>query len=439
MTIRSVQSNPFTGRQPQAERRSGAAKAPPLGGAVGQDAIQGLAVDTLGILVPKLFVARGNLNRKEEIALEGLEDIAFYFTAPVIAYHVFSKAFAKVAASQGFRFTKHAIALATPTPGRRGLALLGAKAGTWLASVGVAAGLEFMVPHIKNVITAKAYNTKNFTAVANLESSRETLREGEVDPVQKSKKRLLPVLGIVGGLLALSAALPKLVVRNAAIRNAALFVTKHFSFSGNKKVPFDLSKPILMLLALVGFAGYLDASRDKLEKRELVTRVGVFTIHYNLFGKELAGNFLAWIFQNQKVKSGGKLQRIKDLAPLLDRSIKPTSFLDFNKVIDKAQLETRLAKSGLSQSAKSAIAFRHKAIWPLKFVLSAAVVGVLANLVAYYQTRKTYESNHEQPTSNNIAASQKTNPFKGQAPEFQSRHWTPTYGPVAYPQGYYYY
>ncbi len=373
-------------------------KHPPLrprfqAGILKPEAIQGLIVDTLGILGPKLVVARGDLNRKEEWALEGLEDIAFYFAVPLAGQYAFAPLFKRLASSLGHNLPQLSIGKALTTANQNNPFLLGAKASTLLATIAVAAGLEYMVPHIKNVITAKAYNTKNFTAVANLETARTEVKKGEVDPVQKARKRVVPVIATMAGLIGAATLLPALVIKNGGLRQAANFFVKHFDFG--RSSAFDMSKPILAILALVGLGGYMDAARSKLELKEVATRVAVFTIPYYLFGKELVGNALARILQNQFVKEGGKRIRIKQLVPFLDAKLPKTSFLDFNKVISDVDLVQKLDKLRLSAAVKSAIIGKHQFLNYAKFGLSALIVGVLANLVAYHQTRKSHEKEQQ--------------------------------------------
>lgn len=373
-----------------------------VGTVIGAGAISGLATDTAGILIPKLasiqLANRGHINWFEEIVLEGLENIAFYFAVPVIGLFAASRGFAKLL-EKGFNqaVTRTELGHGVTEAILKNRALIGAKAGVLLSSVAVAAGLEYLVPHIKNLMTVATFKAKNFTAVANLEERREIIWPGESDPVAKAKSRFLPVALAVGGTIGLSLLLPLLATRTKAGHQAAQFLVKHFGFAKDGNVVYDLSKPILAVLALVGLGGYMDASRDKLELKETTTRVAAFTIPYYLFGKELAGNFLGRLFENQSVTDNGATRKIKDIVSFVDPKLSKESFLDLNKVVNGKYVSQVLdAASGISPEAKYAILGKHQAIWYGKYLLSAAVVGVIANLFSFAMTRKRFEHQQQQ-------------------------------------------
>lgn len=395
--------SPINSLQPKASAyaaglavKSGATQ-PRFSGVFGQEALQGLAVDTLGILGPKLVVARGNMNRTEEWVLEGLEDVAFYFAVPLAGNYVFGKAFSALLKRQGLDAGKQFLSGAlekAPKALAHNRFLAGAKTGTLLSTVALAAGIEYLVPHVKNWITAKAYKTKNFGAVAALEESRTQLEEGETDPVDKAKRRILPVAAAVAGAVAVGFALPFLASRVGGVAAASRFVGKHFNFGQGSA--FDMSKPILAVLALVGLAGYIDGARNDIERKELLTRVGVFTIPYYLFGKELVGNALGHWQQNTKIDVNGVMTPIKNLVPFIDKNLPKTSFLDFNRVVSDTHVVDVLKRKAVSSEVISKVVGKLNFIWYSKFVLSALVVGVLSNLLAYHQTRQRYAAKKEE-------------------------------------------
>ena len=399
---------PLNSLQPKASAPAAglkvAANTPRFSGVFGQEALQGLAVDTLGILAPKLVVARGNMNRTEEWILEGLENLAFYFAIPLSGQYVFGKAFGALLKRQGLEAGKSVLGgVLESAPGAlaHNRFLAGAKAGTLLSTIAIGAGLEYMVPHIKNYITAKTYKAKNFSAVAALEGSRETLKPGESDPVEKARKRILPVIAAVASVIAVSAALPFLAARSGSLATVARFVSKHFNFGQGSA--FDMSKPILATVAMVGLISYLDAARDDVERQELLTRVAGFTIPYYLFGKELAGNALAAWQQNTKVSVNGVLTPVKKLVPFIDRNLPRTSFLDFNKVVSDTHVVQSLEKLAVSPEVKATILGKLNFVWYAKFVLSALVVGVLSNVLAYHNTKKRYAAKKAEEQAKNLA------------------------------------
>lgn len=50
----------------------------------------------------------------------------------------------------------------------------------------LAGGFEYLIQPVRNMITARVFGVKNFTAVAGLESARNFTAQDEQDPIEKA-------------------------------------------------------------------------------------------------------------------------------------------------------------------------------------------------------------------------------------------------------------
>jgi hypothetical protein len=407
--------------------------ATPRFGRLPANAIQGFIGDTMGVYVPKLPFMRSKAQFFEETFLEFVEDGAFYFTVPVVG-ELLAKGMQRLAGlpqAIGQHLPKqaatktgqdwigtaladwqktHAKALSPQAMEAIYPRLVAAKAGTLLGVVGIAAGYEYLIQHVKNMITARAFKTKNFTAVAGLEPGRlERTRDDEHDPVVRGQHRLKQVPALTAGVLAASLALPSLLRRGGQPLKVAENLMQWVDFKRGSV--FDLSNPILATTVLSGVASYLDAARDGLERKETATRLGI-VVPYLLAGRQLAGNALAWFQDNKPMAALGN-QRPKDLIigrdaqgkpihfSFLDKKFHwktpftPARFLDFDAVrpleavlADLKQLPKTLENPEL---AKALLAQRHGSIGTQKFMLSALGMTAGVCLLTYSQTRARYK------------------------------------------------
>lgn len=421
--------------------RQGQAKSPPQGvrhkravepkfQGIPPNAMSQFTLDLLGVWAPKIPLTRSKAQFFEDAFLENVENGAFYFAIPFTA-PLFAKGInwlsrqvdphsaEKLATNQIGSSWK---ALGT-TAEQATAKLVGAKMGTLLAVLSFAAGYEYMIQHVKNVITAKEFKTKNFAAVAGLEASKLQAQAGEMDPVEKTKRRAWQVGGLMAGTFGLAAAMPFLVKNSRALEAFSKKVLTYVNFNSGKGHHFDITKPLLATLAGIGAVSYIDASRDSLERKENATRLA-FVIPYMLFGKEMAGNLLASLLQNTKLDIGGEnrveKKKIKDiLKAFKDSSGKPLSFLEqeniwnpkvlFNKFISKdSPMNVGMFRSTLGEELekiparklagpiKEAISNRLFLITIGSYGLSALACGLGINWLAYQQTKERHRRQQEQ-------------------------------------------
>lgn len=386
------------------------APSPPKFGIIGPEAISMLVTDTTSVLIPKLLIARTDINAFEDIFLECAENVPFYVVIPLVARQLFAKAFGKLNLSpnetkalsnslkEGNPRQKEQSIIGTSLKNLLARAekahitipsrVIAAKAGTILGALSLAGAVEYMVQHSKNVATAKAYRVKDFTTVAGLQNYQTP--ENNADPVEKAKKRALQTgattLGLIGGAFAL----PVLIRRSGKVRQIAESILKQFDFGHHGL--FDMSKPLLLLLALTGFASYLDASRDKLEFKENLTRVPII-IGFYMAGKEALSNLLAGFLQQMKVPFRGKQTAIKNIVPFLDRKLLfKDSFLDLNMVKSSEELSQGLSRiQHLSADVRDAIVRRHQGITLGSRLFTILIMGILFNKLLYQATQARHD------------------------------------------------
>jgi hypothetical protein len=370
--------------------------------------------DLLGVWVPKMPLTRSKTQFFEDAFLENIENVAFYFAIPLAA-PLFGKAINKLHALNLSNTQIGSSWSELPQGAINNTKLIGAKMGTVLAVLSLAAGIEYMIQHAKNAVTARQFETKNFAAVAGLEAGKPITQAGEMDPVTKAKRRTWQVGALMAGTFALAAVMPRMVQRSKAVQAFSEKFLKVLHFGSNKAKDslFDLTKPMLALLAGIGAVSYIDASRDNLERKETGFRL-MLVIPYMLFGKELAGNALAKFFENSKIEleEGGKtvFKKVKDIlkehsstqtklsflneGSLWQQFKNPETLMDLNKVKGSlAESMEQAAKEGgkkIPLKVKEAIFKKHGMIGIGSYLLSAAVCGIGINWLAYRQTKERY-------------------------------------------------
>lgn len=380
--------------------------------------------DILGVWVPKIPLTRSKTQFWEDAFLEWVENVAFYFVVPFGA-PVVTAAIKKlngldhISANEVGSSWKELAENGTKKASRE---LLGVKAGALLGVVTMAGCWEYLTQFGKNVMSSERLGTKNFAAVAGLEDAKSTVQNGEMDPVDKAKRRAWQVGGIFLSGLALAAAMPKLVRNSSLVESAAKSVLKYLNFGSNAKkdLYFDLTKPMLATFAGIGAVSYIDAARDHLERKETAFRL-MLVIPYMLAGKELAGNLLAKIFENTKVEvKEGVSEKIKDVlakhyegtglhgsfikeGSLWKQFSNPDTLLNLNMVkgslseeFEKAAAAATKDKPWLSPAVEEAIYKQHGRIGIGSYLLSALLCGIGINWMAYRQTKKRYELQQQQ-------------------------------------------
>jgi hypothetical protein len=408
------------------------ASPPKFGKLLPDNAISQFITDLSGVwgagALPALLL-RNKIQFFETTFLEFVEDAAFYFTLPLVgplAATLLNHAFKpKEVEKRGYKavgtsLKEYGAEFAKQNPGKAGeplmktgaenvsRKLIASKSGAVIAAMGIAAGFEYMIQHVKNVMSAKVFHTKNFTAVAGLEQSQAQVQPGLQDPVEKAKRRGKHVgLGVVGAL-ALAALAPVAVLKSGKAYGFAKKALQYLDFGSNsaKGSLFDLQKPLLAILTGIGAVSYMDAARDPLERKETALRLSV-VIPYMLFGKELVGYGLAKYHEHfGKVGTGEDARRIKDLGIRFTNGKSPwqqlfkkDTFLNMG-VVEKEltpQFEA-LAQQGkaLPEAIKKALSKKHGRIGLWSYILSAAVCGIGINVLAYKKTEGRYKAQQEQ-------------------------------------------
>jgi hypothetical protein len=417
---------------PKARNQSSPAKPPRFQGMLSSQSMSTFISDTGGVLIPSvpMSATRGGTNVFETIYLEIVEDAAYYFTLPVVGpllakglAHTINhsvkwkenEAAQKLTKTLELKHTRDLMGVPIRDLIKTAESKFGSESEKVLKPIiatkmsalfgvfAVAAGLEFMIQHTKNVITAKQFKIKNFAAVAGLESRKNEAQAGNMDPVEKAKKRGKFVGSLVLGSLALALAGPSLIKNsNTATKLATKFL--HYVDFGKG---FDLSKPVFAGLITTGVASYMDASRDSLERKEIATRLAV-VVPFLLFGKEMAGYGLAKSLEQIKISVGNNLKKpIKDLVPFTSgktpwhQMSQKVTLLDMNVVKNRAAIDEELkalsqkANSEITPSVQKAVTKAHWALRAGSYVVSAMVCGIGINWIAFRQTQQRYKRQQE--------------------------------------------
>lgn len=377
-------------------------------GGFGPGAVSHFIADTAGVYAPKAITKRTWPHMFEETFLELVEDVSFYFMLPLLGMAGLGKVFGRLAKANASEIER--IGIATPQLLKKfaeplSKNLVGAKAGMLLAGLALAGGYEYLITPVRNMLTARWFGAKNFTAVAGLEKARMQVKNDEVDPVAKGKKRIRQVGIITGALLGASLVLPKLIRSSSFLENGFRKVLKFVDFGGTvdktgKLVNgYDISKGLLALVIGSGVVSYIDSARDSLERKETIGRLGL-VVPYLLFGKELLGNLIAKVYENTTVgKHTPDAAKIKDLVQfrtkgfgqMLKDARKSESFLDFNAVKGQLIEEVDQLQGKITPEMRSQILKRFDSIGMLKFAFSFIVMGIGLNLTNYYFTRQRFK------------------------------------------------
>ncbi len=302
--------------------------------------------DTLAVWLPKMTAVRSAAEAVESTFLEFVESALFYFSAPILGQHVFSKLIHKVlpgnqrsgAAKEHYvarqdiaasheMLTKRAnldkigknFKALNDAASKQTKKLVGLKAGTIVATMS-AMILEYTLSFAKNLITLKFFNTGDFTDVANLTDNKK--KHGTDHPTyKKAQKRVKQGALAAAAILAGSFGLAIGTTRNKTLFNLSRRIIKNFDFTFNQafkragktlknaasavKIPnykrvgsgankgqkivrpiFGLGKYQKYAIITLGGIGYIDASRDDLEVKENLFRVWGVIMPYLMFGKE---------------------------------------------------------------------------------------------------------------------------------------------------------
>lgn len=241
--------------------------------------------DTLVALLPKAMVSRSKTELSEVGFLEILESALIYFTAPLIGGPVFKKVFGSLLPKEidPALLTKPVKEI----PKEQLRHVLPAKAGvivTALVLTGI--GGEYIINYARNLMTARVFKKDKFSDVVNL--SQGEMKAGEQSSVvDKSWKRIYQVLGACAGILGLSLVGAKYAPRMMSkdfVKGPLKSIVKFFDFqfvNGG----YGLTKNQMGAYMALSVPAYIDSARDKLEKWESATRLGL-VLPYLLWGQD---------------------------------------------------------------------------------------------------------------------------------------------------------
>ncbi|MBK8189474.1 MAG: hypothetical protein IPK79_03400 [Vampirovibrionales bacterium] len=378
--------------------------------------------DTAGVWAPKMPTVRSWPQAFEETFLEFVEDLAFYFGLPAMGHYGLGKLFARrggVSSEAWQEVGAHTRELEAKLGRAIPKSLVAAKAGALAGMLALAGGFEYLIQPVRNMITARVFGVKNFTAVAGLESARNFTAQDEQDPIEKGHRRLRQVGLTTAGLFVAALALPTLVKRSGAIEAGVRKLLRYVDFgghfhpdSGKLENVFDITKPLLAALVTTGVISYLDAARDSLERKETALRLGIVA-PYLVFGQELIANAAAWFAQRRPLPGSADGARIGDRVAYLNKSwsqmlrdaVTPTHFLNLNMVRSGEEIAQQLErlqaspKTALTPTQVDAVQRGFQRIAPNKYMFSALVMSIGLNLSAYAVTRMRFNRRQQQNAS----------------------------------------
>jgi hypothetical protein len=342
--------------------------------------------DTSVAWLPKIVVSRSLIEISESTFLEFLESGVIYFSVPVAAkamHHFFRRQ-----AEESFNGKLTRKYLAMPADELRQLAtkpgeailrkelphILAVKTATILGPmVAIGLGCEYLINYGKNLLTAKVFKKDKYSDIVNL--SKGQMKSGEdSEVVTKSIHRLLATLGLMGGTLlgALTIAryghklpqTPLKGLKEALIKNnwkqlgyklpdnPFAVLVKHFDYDATKG-GFSISANQLRWFMLASVPAYADAARDKLEKVESVSRLGV-VMGYLAFGQQALEKGMLGVIKKCRpdlysamiadVGPGGKMQVMR-LTDVVDKAFNKINLSQRGGSIQVSQLDGLFEKA----------------------------------------------------------------------------------------------
>jgi hypothetical protein len=169
---------------------------------------------------------------------------------------------------------------------------------------------EYIILHLKNLMTAQVFKKDRFTDVIGL-SQGHIKNQTESPVLQKSKNRMFQLPATFAAILAGSLILARTGHKSELVQNTATLMEKKGFLltrnpqTGKLEVPFNLIRTYMFL----SIPGYLDAARDKQERIEAAIRLPI-VMGYLAFGQGFLEKILAkTLFKDLQEKGpDGKIQ-----------------------------------------------------------------------------------------------------------------------------------
>lgn len=346
------------------------------------------------VWAPKAAVSRSIPELAELSFLEFVETAFFYYSMPFFANNVFKNAFSKLA-PKAFnpKLLTQTFSELTKNPANA-KAALPIKAAIILASMGTIVG-EYSLSFVKNLITEKAFRLNKFSDVVALSHVKDQKKlKGDSPVAQKAYRRLKQCAVIALSMIGGAAVLAKFGANNAVLQKLSRGIVKTFDFE-MKHGKFDLSRPQLWGVIWFGVASYLDAARDRLEFKEIFSRVACVVAPYLSVGKELFEKLNLKFFGNKypHILNADK-SAAKPLETLVQESLKKASqqLTQQGKVVSqKALLEK--ANQIFQPLLKS-----KNAVFGIPLAFGVGVIGLLTSGINNYWTQKRYENGLSEDT-----------------------------------------
>lgn len=270
------------------------------------------AQDTMSVWAPKALVSRSLAEVSELSLLEFVESFIVYYSMPLSGQKIFQH-LAYKASKKGFDKSLLAKPLKelTERNARELHKILPVKAAVILATLGFAAiGCEYVLNFAKNLFTSKVFRKEQFSDVVNLSGNDTT--DGPV--AQKAHRRIRQALGVAAGVVAASLALARFGPSSRLLQGFSKQVVRllDFSFSNGR---FGLSRNQLLVYMGIAVAGYMDAARDGLERKEIATRLAL-VLPYLLVGQEILQRFFQKFVAKKApdILQNGQLRGLEEIA-----------------------------------------------------------------------------------------------------------------------------
>lgn len=220
--------------------------------------------DTLAVWLPKMTAMRSWAEAVETTFLEFVESALFYFSAPILGQHVFSKIIRSSLLDNKDSRTAHHVernhiaqslgelnkkinldklanelktGLGNTNVGRHAKKVIALKAGTVVATLS-AMMLEYTLSFAKNLITLKFFNTGDFNHVADLKDPNAQKTPEQLAADERTEKKAIRRLwqggALAAGFFAAGLGLARGATRSKTLFNFSRRLLKTFDFNYNQ-------------------------------------------------------------------------------------------------------------------------------------------------------------------------------------------------------------